>query len=130
MEIIPHSHLGMSGTVQKHMLVYTAVLAGLLAAFFDLGRIASLGAVFYLVMDMIVHWGVLRHLRKDVEANAAILIVAIVLDMIVLTAFLVMKSQSDPMIIWVACVGIVAIFGAERFFLQARRKDDHSHRAN
>ena len=125
MEIIPHSHLGMPGSVEKHMLVYTAVLAGLLAAFFDLGRIASLGAVFYLVVDMIVHWGVLRHVRKDVQANAAILIVAITLDMIVLTAFLVMKWQSDPMIISVAGVGIVAIFGAERFFLQARRSGDH-----
>ena len=29
----------------------------LLTVFFDLGRIASLGAIFYIVMDMAIHWG-------------------------------------------------------------------------
>ncbi|EAQ95807.2 APC family permease [Congregibacter litoralis] len=66
MDLIPHSHFGMPGGIQKHTLVYTVVMAGLLAAFFDLSRIASLGAIFYLVMDIIIHWGVFRHLRSDV----------------------------------------------------------------
>lgn len=57
MQIIPHRHFGMSGSVQKHLLVYTAVLASLLAAFLDLSRIASLGAVFYLSMDNDRAWG-------------------------------------------------------------------------
>jgi amino acid transporter len=39
MKLIPHKHFGMSGGIQKHTLVYTVVAAGLLAAFFDLGRI-------------------------------------------------------------------------------------------
>jgi DNA polymerase III alpha subunit len=43
------------------------------AAAFDLSRIASLGAIFYLLMDIIIHWGVLRHLHKDVGANRLIL---------------------------------------------------------
>ena len=66
MELIPHSHFGMPGPIQKHLLVYTAVIAGLLAVFFDLSRIASLGAIFYLVMDIMIHWGVFRYLRKEV----------------------------------------------------------------
>lgn len=66
MKIIPHRHFGMPGAIQKHTLVYTVVLAGLLAAFFDLSRIAALGAIFYLVMDIGIHWGVLRKLRDDV----------------------------------------------------------------
>lgn len=53
--IIPHSYYGMSGSVQKHTLVYTVVMASLLAVFFDLSRIASLGAIFYLVMDIAIH---------------------------------------------------------------------------
>ena len=57
---IPHSRFGMPGGVQKHTLDYTAVAAGVLAAFLDLGRIASLGAILYLTMDMIVHWAVHR----------------------------------------------------------------------
>ena len=121
MEIIPHRHFGMPGSIQKHTLVYTVVLAGLLAAFFDLSRIASLGAVFYLVMDIIVHWGVLRHVRKDVEASAAILVTAIILDLVVLAAFLWIKGQADPMILWIAGVGIATVFAFEHFFLQRRR---------
>ena len=64
MKMIPHSHFGMSGGIRSHMLVYTVVVAGTLAVLFDLSRIASLGAFFYLVMDMLVHWGVLRHLPR------------------------------------------------------------------
>ncbi|MFT5961887.1 MAG: hypothetical protein ACI8WM_002224 [Burkholderiaceae bacterium] len=55
--MIPHSHFGMSGPIQRHTLVYTVVMASALAVFFDLGQIASLGAFFYLIMDMMVHWG-------------------------------------------------------------------------
>ena len=57
MNLIPHKHFGMPGNIQKHTLVYTVVLAAFLAAFFDLSRIASLGAIFYLVMDIVIHWG-------------------------------------------------------------------------
>lgn len=121
MNIIPHRHFGMPGSVQKHTLVYTAVLAGLLAAFFDLSRIASLGAVFYLVMDMIVHWGVLRRVRREVKANAAILIAAILFDFIVLSAFLWLKGRADPLILWTAGGSITAIFAFEHFYLQKIR---------
>ena len=66
MKMIPHSHFGMKGTLRSHLLVYTVVVAGTLAVLFDLTRIAALGAFFYLVMDMLVHWGVLRHLRREI----------------------------------------------------------------
>lgn len=33
MDLIPHSHFGMSGSIQKHMLVYTAVIAIILTVF-------------------------------------------------------------------------------------------------
>ena len=121
MNLIPHSHFGMPGTIQRHTLVYTVVLAGLLAAFFDLSRIASLGAIFYLVMDMIIHWGVLRHLRKDVGAAPAILVTALVLDAVALGAFLIMKWQADPTIILIAIAGMTTVFAFERFFLRHLR---------
>ena len=63
MKMIPHSHFGMQGTIKDQTLVYTVVIAGFLTVFSDLSRIASLGAFFYLVMDMIIHFGVFRHLR-------------------------------------------------------------------
>ena len=126
MNLIPHSHFGMPGTIQRHTLVYTVVLAGLLAAFFDLSRIASLGAIFYLVMDMIIHWGVLRHLRKDVGAAPAILVTALVLDAVALGAFLILKWQADPTIILIAIAGMTTVFAFERFFLRQMRAQTSS----
>ncbi|RAN35285.1 APC family permease [Hyphomonas pacifica] len=123
MQLIPHRHFGMPGSIQKHTLVYTVIAAALLAAFFDLSRIASLGAIFYLVMDILIHWGVLRHLREDVDANPIILSLAIFFDAVVLIAFLVIKGGSDPMIIAISLGGIALIFGFEKLFLSRFRQD-------
>ncbi len=120
MKLVPHSHFGMPGDIQKHTLVYTIVLAMFLTIFFDLSRIASLGVIFYIVMDIAVHWGVFRYLRKEIKANAAILIVAIVMDVVVLGAFLMIKAQTDMLVIYVSIIFMAAIFAGERFFL--RRK--------
>jgi len=120
MKLVPHSHFGMSGDVQKHTLVYTIVFAMILTVFFDLGRIASLGAIFYIVMDMVIHWGVLKHLRKEVQANAFILVTAIILDAVVLGALLWIKAQSDMMVIYAAIVGMIAVFAGERWFLNGK----------
>ena len=121
MTIIPHSHFGMPGTIQRHTLVYTVVMASILAAFFDLGRIASLGAIFYLVMDIAVHWGVLRFLRREVGASVGVLITAIVLDVVALGGFIVIKGSVDPLIIVMGIVGIAAVVGFERWYLAVRR---------
>ena len=107
------------------MLVYTVVLAGFLAVFFDLSRIASLGAFFYLVMDIIVHLGVLRFLRQEVGAKAGVLISAIILDSIVLVVFAKIKLASDPLIVAIALAAIVATFLYERMYL-ARWLGDRS----
>ena len=117
MKMIPHSHFGMSGTIQRHTLVYTVVMASALAVFFDLGQIASLGAFFYLVMDMVVHWGVFRFRRKEIGASAAVLLMALSFDAVVLVAFTAMKLDSDPMIVVYALMGIAAVFGFERRYL-------------
>lgn len=121
MKIIPHRHFGMPGDIQKHTLAYTVVLAALLAAFFDLSRIASLGAIFYLVMDIAIHWGVLRHLRRDIGANGTILVAAIAFDVAVLGAFLTLKAEVDPPVVLAAVLGIILIFAFEHWFLRTRR---------
>jgi amino acid transporter len=87
MKLIPHRHFGMPGHIQSHTLVYTVVTASVLAIFFDLSRIASLGAIFYLVMDIMVHWGVFSRLRAEVRANPIVLLSAIVLDFVILASF-------------------------------------------
>lgn len=118
MKLVPHSHFGMSGSIQKHTLVYTVVIAILLTVFFDLSRIASLGAIFYIVMDIAIHWGVLRYLREEVKANAIILITAIVLDLVVLSAFIWVKAKSDMLVIWASLIGLILIFASERIFIR------------
>lgn len=123
MKLIPHSHFGMPGRVQQHMLVYTVVIAILLTIFFDLTRIASLGAIFYIVMDIVIHWGVLKHLRKEVNANPAILITAILFDAIILGAFLWIKLDTDPFIIILSVGLMVLIFLGEKWFLQSKKTE-------
>jgi amino acid transporter len=120
MEMIPHSHFGMSGGIRSHMLVYTVVVAGALAVLFDLSRIAALGAFFYLVMDMLVHWGVFRNLREEIGARASILLAALAADAVVLSAFTWVKLKSDPAIVLYAVLGIGAVFIAEWFYLARR----------
>ncbi|WP_417710978.1 APC family permease [Roseibium aggregatum] len=130
MKLIPHSHFGMPGVIRDHTLVYTVVFAGLLAVFFDLSQIASLGAFFYLVMDIIIHWGVFRHLRTDIGARGWVLLTAIGLDAVVLTAFALLKWQQDPAIVVYTVVGIAVVFVFVKAFLHFNPPDaqeKHSH---
>ena len=104
--------------MQTHALVYTVVAAAVLAVFFDLSRIASLGAIFYLVMDFMIHWGVYRHLRDEVKAKGWVLITAMTLDVIILAAFLFAKAFTDPMVIAWGVGGVIVVFAAEKLFLR------------
>lgn len=117
MKLVPHRHFGMPGSVQKHTLVYTIVIAMMLTVFFDLSRIASLGVILYLTMDVIIQWGVFRHLRETIKLNPAIILTAIVIDVVVLSAFLITKAQSDMLIIYTSIIVIGLIFLSEKVFL-------------
>ena len=134
MKLVPHSHFGMPGSIQKHTLVYTVVLGLILTAFFDLSRIAALGIIFYLIMDIAIHWGVLRFLREDVKATIWVPSLAIILDLMVLGGFLWVKVGSDPFVIVVAVATMIVIAIGEQIFLKssARKKamgdeDSHAH---
>lgn len=123
MKLVPHKHFGMPGDIQKHTVVFAITLTVL----FDLSRIASLGAIFYIVMDLAVHWGVLKHVREKVGANRWVPITAIVLDVVILGAFLWLKATTDMLVIWVAICGIAFIFAGERLFLTWNDKDESEH---
>lgn len=120
MKLVPHSHFGMPGSVQKHTLVYTIVAAMVLTVFFDLSRIAALGAIFYIVMDIALQWGVFRTLRHKIDAKPAILLTAIVLEVAVLAALLAVKASTDMVVIYAAIAGLVLIFAGERLFLRSK----------
>ena len=118
MDLVPFRSFGLPGDRQTHTLVYTAVIAGVLTVFLDLGRIATMGAIFYLVMDMAIHWGLLRHLREELKASAWVLITALILDAAVLGALVWVKSGSDPLVLVLSAVGFALIFGGEWLFLR------------
>ena len=128
MDIIPHRHFGMPGDIQNHTLVYVAVIAAFLATFFDLGRIASMGAFLYLVMDMTVQWGVLTRLHERVHANRGIVASALVLDGGALLALCWVKAQSDPAILGISACVIAVVFAFERFYLGPQRDDSRASR--
>ncbi len=98
-------------------LVLTVGLAMTLTIAFDLTRIASIGAMFYLAMDIAIHYGLLRYLRKETGANAFIPILAIVIDVVVLAAFVRLKLDSDPLVVGVAAIGMALIIIAQRLFM-------------
>ncbi|MGB3232306.1 MAG: APC family permease [Mycobacterium sp.] len=96
------------GSVNRQSLLITAALAIVTAAAFDLSQIASLGAMLYLSMDIAIHWGIIRHLRDEVDAKIWVPAVAIGLDLLVLAPFVVMKFGSDLLTLGIT----VAVAGA------------------
>ena len=124
MELVPHRHFGMPGDIQKHTLVYTVVFAIVLTLFFDLSRIAALGAIFYIIMDMAIHWGILRHVRDDIDAARWILITALVLDTVLLVALIAVKASDDRVVIYAAVAGLALIFAGERLFMRHHPRED------
>ncbi len=124
MQLVPHRHFRLPGNLQRHTLVFTIVIAMVLTVLFDLSRIASIGAVFYIVMDVFIHWGVFTHLREEVGAKSWVLLTAIVLDVVVLAAFLWVKAQADMFIVWISLGGLALVFAAEKWFLKLHHYDE------
>jgi amino acid transporter len=124
MQLVPHRHFSLPGDIRRHSLIYTLVIAIFLTIFFDLSRIASIGVVFYIVMDIFIHWGVFKHLRDDVQAKAWVLVSAIILDIIVLLSFMWVKAKSDIFIVGISVAGLLIVFAAEKWFLKLHAYDD------
>lgn len=105
------------GGFKNPALIFTVSLAILLTILFDLTRIASIGAIFYLIMDIAIHWGLFRYLKKEVDFLPAIPLIAITMDIVILGAFVYIKYLTDPFVLIVSLVGIVLIIAAERLFM-------------
>jgi hypothetical protein len=115
---------GMGTRFSNPALIFTVLLAITLTILFDLTRIAAIGAIFYLVMDIAVHWGLFRHLRGKLPFNPAIPLIAMTLDSIILVAFVLLKLKSDPLVPAVALGGIVIVILAERLFMKSHTDKD------
>jgi hypothetical protein len=124
MKQVPHRHFALPGAIRTHATVYTVVLAMSLTALFDLSRIAALGAIYYLLMDIAIHWGLLRHLRVRVDFAPAIVVTAVVLDLVVLGAFVWVKASVDATTPYAAGGGIILIVLGERLFMRSHTRQD------
>lgn len=111
---------GLPGREGHQPLFITAGLAIVTAAFFDLSRIASLGAVLHLSMDVAIHLGILRHLKGDVGAKPWIPWTAILLDVAVLVPFVLMKARSDPSTLLITAGVAAAVVAAQWFAVRHR----------
>ncbi len=99
-------------------LLVTTAVAIVLTVLFDLSRIAALGAFAYLALDMVIHYGHLRHLREETGAKPAPLIAAIVVDAVVFTGFFVYRIRTDWVVIaaFIAFAALVA--GGETLYMR------------
>ncbi|MCM3409375.1 APC family permease [Metabacillus litoralis] len=122
MSLIPEANFGLKKSVQKNTLLLTVVLAIILTVTLDLTRIASMGAILYLIMDMIVHFGMLKHLRHKVGANPIIVTIALILDGVILSAFILLKIKSDLFVVIVSGIIITLLFVVEKLYLIRKSK--------
>lgn len=105
-------------------LIFTVLLAMTITILFDLTRIAAIGAIFYLLMDIAVHWGLVRHLRGTLDFNPIFPVIAIIVDVVILTTFVLLKLETDPLVIAVSVIGFVIIATAQKLFMKSHTGSD------
>lgn len=76
-------------------------------------------------MDMAIQWGVLRHLREDINASPVIPVIAICFNVVLLAGFSLSKWLSDPVILGVALGIMATILFVEKAFLNSYSADDY-----
>lgn len=124
MKMIPHAHFGMPGEVRHHILVYLGVVAAVLAVTMDLSQIAAVGILFYLVMDVVIQWGVLTRIRGEVGAKAWVLVLAIIADVGVLSAFLIARGAEQPWLVVDGVVAVIVVFLLEAWYLRRHPSEE------
>ena len=97
-------------------LVVTTLVAIALTVAFDLARIAALGAFAYLALDMVIHYGHLRHLRHETGARPGLLVAAIAVDAVVFTGFFVYRIRTDWVVIASFAVFALVVGGGETWY--------------
>lgn len=123
MELVPHSHFGMPGSVHKHILVYITFMAGGLTVFFDVSRIAALGAFYYITMDFLIHYGVLRNANKEeVKFKPFVLKTSMVINIIILVGLIYIKGKDDPFLLGITIVSMLIVYFLEEWFLRDNSK--------
>jgi len=118
MDEVPEVTLGRRIPFGNPPLVVTTAVAIALTVAFDLTRIAALGAFAYLALDMVIHWGHLRHLRGETGAKAAPLVAAVIVDVVVFAGFFVYRIRTDWVVIAAFVAFAVIVGGGETLYMR------------
>lgn len=118
MDEVPEVRLGRRLPFGNPPLVVTTAVAIILTVAFDLTRIAALGAFAYLALDVMIHYGHLRHLRGETGAKAAPLIAAIAVDTIVFVGFFAYRIRTDWIVIASFIAFAVLVAGGETLYMR------------
>ena len=122
MNEVPEVTVGRRLPFGRPSLVVTTGVAIALTVAFDLSRIAALGAFAYLALDMVIHYGHLRHLRAETGAKPAPLVAAIVVDAVVFAGFFIYRIRTDRVVIASFIAFAVLVAGGETLYM--RRSSD------
>ncbi|MBN9151127.1 MAG: hypothetical protein KF739_00805 [Cryobacterium sp.] len=87
-------------------------------------RARSRGAIYYLIMDIAIHWGLLTKLCTRIDFNPVIVVAAIILDVAVLAAFVWVRASTDALSLYVAGAGIVLIVAGQRLLMHSHTRAD------
>ncbi|MFP4479195.1 MAG: APC family permease [Candidatus Izemoplasmatales bacterium] len=126
MEMIPHKDFKENVRTQKQTLFYTVGIAIILTILFNLTRIASMGAILYITMDILIHYGLVKKLKDDIKSKAWIIWTAIVLDTIILGAFLYIKLSTDWLVVAVSVLIMIVLFVIQKIYFVNKRKEENS----
>lgn len=126
MDEVPEVTAGRRLLFGNPSLLVTTAVAILLTVAFDLTRIAALGAFAYLALDMVIHFGHLRHLRGETGAKPAPLVAAIVVDAIVFAGFFVYRIRTDLVVIASFVAFAVLVAGGETLYMRRYSNADET----
>ncbi len=118
MDEVPEVRVGRRLPFGNPPLVLTTAAAIVLTVAFDLTRIAALGAFAYLSLDLVIHWGHLRHLRGETGARRWPLVAALALDAAVLGGLVAYQGLNDPVVIVAFAVFAVLVAGGETTYMR------------
>ena len=122
MHMIPHKEISENIKTQQQTIFYTVGLAIILTMLFDLTRIASLGVFLYLVMDMMIHYGLVVKMKDEIKVNRWIVWSALILDLVILVGFLYIKITTDLLVVIVAVIIIMILFFVQKLFFKLKKE--------
>ncbi len=122
MHMIPHKKVSKNIRTQQQTIFYTVGLAIILTILFDLTRIASLGVFLYLIMDMMIHYGLAHKMKDEIKVNRWIVWTAFILDFIILMGFLYIKITTDLLVVIVAAIIIIILFIIQNIFFKLKEE--------